>query len=439
MTDGARVEVVSTSSVERAAGWHRRRFAPPAANGHLSVWAVVRLRWWSLGLQGVAVALVAGGLPSDGSVFVMGACVGIGVVSNLFAPRVDAPSGRVVGALALLDVVLLTGLLSQMGGPSNPFSVVYLSYVMLAAIATSPGWTWSAVALSSVGFGLLFFISVPLPPELGGHAGHGEGQPYAAHLQGMWVAHTITSAVIARFVGRLSDALNREQQTRAQTSRMLGLATMAAGAAHEIGNPLGTIRVAASELERDLSREGAAPETLRDLALIGQEVRRAHRVLEHMSIGAGELRGEGPVPTDLATLLDTTVAALGVGADRVKIRVRPSAETVRWPLQAASQALTQLIRNAIEVSPPTQLVDIDVEVVDGAVDIVIRDCGPGMNEETLSRIGEPFFTTRPGEGQGLGVFISRSLVEHLGGRIEIDSALGKGTVARVWLPQQVGV
>ena len=421
-----------------AVGWSRRRFNAPEPGGHLSVLALVRLRWWSLALQGLAVALVVGGLPSDGSAVLTSVCVAVGVVSNLLAPRISAPPDRVVGILAVLDVALLTGLLSQTGGPSNPFSVLYLTYVMLAAIATSPLWTWSTVVLSSVGFGLLFFVSVPLPPELGGHAGH-DGQPYAAHLQGMWVAHTITAAVIAWFVGRLSHALNREQQTRAQTSRLLGLATLAAGAAHEIGNPLGTIRVAASELERDLAKEGVAEDALRDLALIDQEVRKAHRVLEHMSIGAGELLGEGPVPTNLATLLQTTVSGLGAGADKVAVTVRPQAETVRWPLQATSQALTQLIRNAVDVSPEPHPVTIHAQVADGVVDIVIRDQGRGMNEATLARIGEPFFTTRPGEGQGLGVFIARSLVEHLGGRIEIDSAMGQGTVARVYLPQEVGV
>ena len=421
-----------------ASGWHRRHFAAPESTGHLSVRAVVRLRWWALGVQAVAVGLVARVTPTHTAMAALVALVAVGVASNLAVLRLSRwPAVDVLGGLALLDVVLLTGLLGLTGGPANPFSVLYLTYVMLASIATNPAWTWSTVLLSSAGFGFLFFVSVPLPPELGGHTGHADGQPYGAHLQGMWFAHTVTAAVIARFVGRLSFALNRERETRAQTSRMLGLATLAAGAAHEIGNPLGTIRVAASELARDLKGVGASPDTVRDLDLIGEEVGRAHRVLEHMSIGAGELLGEGAVPTDLETWLRATVGALESN-DRVVLLRVPAGHTVRWPLQATTQAVTQLVRNAIDASKPDGAVDLTADLVDGGVQIAVADEGKGMSAATLSRIGEPFFTTRPGEGQGLGVFIARSLVEHLGGHVQIDSAEQQGTVARVWLPHEVG-
>lgn len=418
-------------------GWHRRRFAPTPSTGHLSVNAVVRLRWWAILVQVVAVssmtAIVA--MPNIWPALLI--MLGAAAVSNVALSRMEPiRPARVLGAFALLDVVLLTALLSLTGGPTNPFSVLYLIFVMLAAITTVPAWTWATVFASSAGFGLLFFVSVPLPPELGGHAGHGEGQPYAAHLQGMWLAHTVTAAVIARFVGRLSVALNREREHRAQTSRTLGLATLAAGAAHEIGNPLATIQVAASELEGELANSGASQDVLRDLDLIDREVRRAHRVLEHMSIGAGELVGEGPVATDLDDLMRGMVGQLGPRSSAVRIEPIERGQTVRWPIQATTQALTQLIRNAVLASPAERSVGVRAFVENDGVQIWVTDRGPGMPAETLERIGEPFFTTRPGQGQGLGVFIARSLVEHLGGAVEIDSAVGRGTIARVWLPRE---
>ncbi len=369
-----------------------------------------------------------------------------GAVSNVLVGGVGrwpglvptgGPSARVMGTLALFDVGLLTGLLSLTGGPTNPFSVLYLIYVMLAAIATTPRWTWSTVLASSAGFGLVFFVSVPLPAPLGGHTGAAEGHPYAAHLQGMWLALTVAAIVIARWVGGLAEVLRREQQMRAQTSKMLGLATLAAGAAHEIGNPLATIRVAASELERDLQRAGGDPEIVRDLALIGQEVERAHQVLEHMSVAAGELRGEGAVPTDLKSLLQDIVAQLGGSSDRIELSVMPPGLVVRWPTQAATQALTQLVRNAVQAAPSHESVALSARELDSGVAITVSDSGPGIEPEVLARLGEPFFTTRPGRGRGLGVFIARSLVEHLGGQVEVDSAVGKGTVVKLWLPTEV--
>ena len=427
---------VQVGAETQRAGWYQRRFVGLGRRDHLSVRTVCRLRWWALGLQSAAVAVCASFL-SPSIVAALGGLLGIGALSNLALGRIENASiVRALGATAVLDALLLTALLALTGGPTNPFSVLYLTYVMIAAISSNAAWTWTTVFTSSAGFGLLFFVSVPLPAALGGHAGPPHGQPYAAHLQGMWMAHTVTAAVIAWFVGRLATALSREQDMRAKTSRMLGLATLAAGAAHEIGNPLGTIRVAASELERELGQSGAPPETMRDLDLIGREVRRAHRVLERMSVGAGELLGEGPVPQRLDQVLAASIAALGAAGERISLNV-PADETVRWPVQATAQALTQLMRNAVEASPPGRDVDVQIRTIDDGVQITITDEGPGMDRDTLARIGEPFFTTRPGRGQGLGVFIARSLVEHMHGRIQIDSSEGQGTVARVWLPREI--
>jgi two-component system sensor histidine kinase RegB len=107
---------------------------------------------------------------------------------------------------------------------------------------------------------------------------------------------------------------------------------------------------------------------------------------------------------------------------------------VRWPVQAVSQALLQLVRNALDASAAGQAVEVSASPERGGVIIDVRDRGRGMLPSVLERAGEPFFTTRPGEGMGLGVFIAGSLVEHLGGQLRLDSVRGEGTLARVWLP-----
>lgn len=415
-----------------------RFFSSPPDEVEISIREVVRIRWAAIGVLAAAVAAGWGlrvALPAGALLAVLALAAG----TNFVLPRFEGHRPqRVLGVVLVLDVLFVTALLALTGGPVNPFSISYLIFVMLAAITTSSVWTWWVVGTSSAGFALLFFVSVPLPPELGGHsgAGHGGHQPYAAHLQGMWVAHTLTAIIIAAFVSRLSDSLRRERETRARTSRLLGLATLAAGAAHEIGNPLATIRLSASELKKDLAGAGASEEVLEDLELIDEEVDRAHRVLERMSIGAGELRGEAPVPTDLGALLDETIRGLGPLAERVQlVEVAPDLR-VRWPVEATVQALTQLLRNAVQASEAP--VRCEARPVDDGIAIDVVDRGAGMSREVLARIGEPFFTTRPGEGQGLGMFIARSLIEHLGGHIEVQSVLGKGTHVRVWLPSGVG-
>ncbi|MCG8425468.1 MAG: ATP-binding protein [Proteobacteria bacterium] len=419
-----------------------RHLAAPAlavSAEHLSVRELTRLRWLAIAAQAITIVAVDAvwgvALPTIPLLVILGSAA---VTNVVLSRRAGLASQRLVALTLLVDVALLTGVLALTGGPANPFSVLYLVHVMLAAIVTTSRWTWAVVAMSSAGFGLLFLVSVPLPPELGGHAMDMEHRPYSAHLQGMWLAYTLVAAVIAGFVSRLSTALRQERETRSRASRLLGLATLAAGAAHEIGNPLATIRVAASELKNDLAAAGASHEILDDLNLIDAEVNRAHDVLDRMSVGAGELAGEYPVATDLAQLLTETIRQLGPLGARVDIAEIPAGQTVRWPVQAATQALSQLVRNAVEASPAGTPVQCFARIAAEGVEIEVLDCGNGMTREVLDRIGEPFFTTRPHQGTGLGMFIARSLIEHLGGRIAICSSVGKGTRVSVWLPAGVG-
>lgn len=420
--------------------WARELVSPAQhAPESLSRRELARLRWLALGAQALTIIIAGGVWEVTWPYLPLLALLGLGVLTNLALPRIKTWSSlAVVGVTLLLDVALLTGVLALTGGPANPFSILYLVHVMLGAIATTAPWTWSVVGLSSLGFGLLFFVSVPLPQELGGHAMHAHHGAYSAHLQGMWIAYTLTAAVIAGFVSRLAQALRQERENRSRASQLLSLATLAAGAAHEIGNPLATIRVAASELERELARQGASADVLDDLELIGAEVARVHGVLNRMSQGAGELVGETPTATELAQLLARAVQQLGAAGQRVELHCDRPGQVVQWPVEAASQAIAQILRNAVEASPEGARVRCATRLEADGVEIEIVDVGTGMTEETLERMGEPFFSTKADRGTGLGVFIARSLIDHLHGRIVVQSSWGKGTRVRVWLPLGVG-
>lgn len=401
--------------------------------------ALIRLRWAAVLVLLVLVLLVtltwSAKLPLVGLFGILG----LTAVSNLVLPGlVRLGTERVVGGVVILDALLLTALLALTGGPANPFSVLYLIHVTLAATMTRPLWTWLVVAASSGGFALVFFFNIPLPPELGGHHHVMHHMSYSVHLQGMWVAYTLAAISIALFVSRLSEALRQEREEHGRAARLLGLATLAAGAAHEIGNPLATIRVAASELERDLQAAPIDREHLEDLKLINDEVRRAQGVLERMAVGAGELVGELPVPLELHALFEAALRPLGADRGRVAVNLAPDMPRVRWPVQATAQAFTQLFRNGLQASTPDAKMRCSAAEKDGGVALEFEDQGVGMSPQVLERIGEPFFTTRPDVGVGLGVFIARSLIEHLGGLFRVDSTEGKGTCVRVWLPREVG-
>ena len=170
---------------------------------------------------------------------------------------------------------------------------------MLAAVVLGAAWTWSLAGLSVA----CYVEPLPAPgARRRPRTSHGEGA-LSLHLWGMLVAFVVAALLTAYFVVRLSAAIERrdaeiaamrEQATR--TERLAALTTLAAGAAHELATPLGTIAIAATELERALARQDAGAAALRDDArLIRAEVERCRRILDQMASDAGETAGEAPV------------------------------------------------------------------------------------------------------------------------------------------------
>jgi two-component system sensor histidine kinase RegB len=103
-----------------------------------------------------------------------------------------------------------------------------------------------------------------------------------------------------------------------------------------------------------------------------------------------------------------------------------------------AQALRSLVTNAQDASPPRQPVVVRAAIEDRALAVEVRDRGQGMSSEVLQRVGEPFFTTKPpGRGMGLGLYLTRAVVERLGGELAIESHPPHGTVARVIVPAQI--
>ena len=414
---------------------------PPRSKGVLSIKRVVWLRWVAIAAKVVTIAGVSNVWRIDLPIWPLLGVFSLELLSNLWLyRRSGAASEHLLGSLMVFDVLMLTALLMLTGGPANPFSVLYLVSVMLAAIVSSMAWAWIVVGASSAGFAAMFFFYVPLPVELGGHSHHqvasGALHSYSAHLQGMWLAYAVAAGTIATFVSRLSLQLLREREEKAQHARLLGLATLAAGAAHEIGNPLATIRIVASELERELAACEVPKGIRNDLRLMNDEVTRAERVLRQMATGAGELAGECPATVDPETVIAEAASRADPVGNRVIIRRSDAVGEVRWPIQAVVQALTQIVRNGLQASPSNVAVNCELSAASHGIAIRVSDAGCGMSQQIIARIGEPFFTTRP-DGTGLGVFIAQTLFQRLGGSITFRSQVGKGTMVDIWLPAGV--
>ncbi|MEO1232457.1 MAG: HAMP domain-containing sensor histidine kinase [Myxococcota bacterium] len=343
--------------------------------------------------------------------------------AGVFARLRRSPSAR-AGRL-VFDALVLTAVLAVAGGSSNPFTLLYFVHVVVAAVTARPAATALVVFVSSAGYASLFLVEGP---------GNGAHHAFESHLQGMWIAFTLTAVLLGGFVSALGRALRQEREMRARAARHLGLTTLAAGAAHELGNPLGTIKLVAADLVRELDAAGSHPEWAGDARVILEEVERARGVLRGMASASGELLGEGLQPVSVDAFVASLRQRLEAEA-AVSITVEDGTNALRWPLESVRQCVAELIRNALDARRSAD-VEVRFRAVARDLEIQVVDDGLGIPAEDLPRVREPFFTTKEtGRGRGLGLFLAATVVEQLRGGLDIQSRPGAGTTVTVRLPR----
>jgi two-component system sensor histidine kinase RegB len=409
---------------------------------------LVRLRWGAVAAQAATVLVASIALGSDLPTATLAVAVGVTAASNValrvWLRTIQRVHRRIIGGVVLADAGLLTVLLYFSGGPSNPFSILYLVYVTLAALTLGASWAAAVVAVSATGYALLFFESVPIAAME--HTHHRGTSAYSIHLQAMWVAFTVTASLVAFFVARMQHALrDRDAQlahahrVAARAEKLASLTALAAGAAHELGTPLGTIAVAARELERALADVKDAGALAGDARLIRDEVDRCRRIVQEMSGRSGEAMGEAPEEVSIDALA-TEVRARTAARDRLVVRVDPALPSrVTVPGRGLTQALCNLVKNGLEASDGASddRIELSVRRAGASIHFEIADHGAGIEAADLSRVGEPFFSTKaPGKGMGLGLFLANAFAEKWRGRLVIESVRGRGTRARIELPAE---
>ncbi|MDO8944575.1 MAG: HAMP domain-containing sensor histidine kinase, partial [Desulfobacterales bacterium] len=323
--------------------------------------------------------------------------------SNMFlARRALAPGNAsrvsnsdLVAWAFVLDIGCLTGLLAMSGGPSNPFSLLYLVHITLAATILTKRWTWFLGFLATACFGLLFIAHRPVP-AFGVHH-HGDGP--SLHLLGMWAAFAVAAFLVALFSGKISELIRSHEESLrsmqielARKDRLASLVTLAAGAAHELGSPLGTIAVVAKDVETYAARQIDDRVVAEDCRLIRAEVDRCQAILANMSVQGAEPVGEAPGWTVPEVLLGDMEREFACGG-RLQIEIDASAAGAQLflPPRAMRQAVQALVKNALEAAAPAGMVRVLARRENDRLLIEVIDQGHGMTEDQLRRVGEPFF------------------------------------------------
>jgi signal transduction histidine kinase len=367
---------------------------------------------------GAVIALALSGAPKKQVVAI---AIGVSVVVSGFV--VEALRVRDAAHLrrSLLLTTLAIGVLSLgTGGVRSPFLPILLAPIGVALAAFGARRSNDALAALVIVLAALTAIPPPFPPIVA---------PLDRVLAAL--AMVVTVLLLRAGVGALSEAhakaaaaldLARDEVLAGSQARVQALSSMGAKVAHEIKNPLASVRGLV-----DLVADESEGRTRTRLEVVQREVARIETILSDYLSFARPLEDLKVERVELARIAEDVCAVVEArGAD---LEVRGEA-VIEGDPRRIKEALLNLVTNALEADAH----DIEIEIQPGAM-LIVRDSGRGLSREALARLGTPGFTTREG-GTGLGVVLARAAIAQHGGSIAFESAEGRGTVATIRLPEK---
>jgi two-component system sensor histidine kinase RegB len=410
---------------------------------HVRLDTLVRLRWLAAIGQTAAILVVRFVLDFDFPFWSCLAITTLAVLLNL-AVRLRFHSTQwlepgLAACLLGFDIAQLAGLLFLTGGLLNPFAFLFLGPVLISATALPQRFTVMLGAFAVFCATLLVFFHYPLPWD----SDDSLLLP-PIFMVGEWVSILLAIGFIGLYASqitdesqKLSDALAATELALAREHHLSQLDGLAAAAAHELGTPMSTIAVIARELERAIPADAPHGD---DVRLLREQATRCREILAKLT----ELSAtDQPFDrTPLTSLIEEVVAPhrnFGVAID-----VETPADRAREPATSRNPAilygLGNIIENAVDFARERVVVDADWTGDD--VVVTITDDGPGFLPEILSRIGEPYVSSRrqkpeinesEGTGLGLGFFIAKTLLERSGARLTYGNRrnAGQGAVIAV--------
>jgi two-component system sensor histidine kinase RegB len=393
---------------------------------------LLRLRWHAVVGQATAI----GAATWLGAKIPLAPLVGLAcllaasnAVMALRPGRIAAAGTAGLGFVLIADTIQLTLQLALAGGAANPFATLYLIEVLVAVLALSSRWIAGVATTAVLGYSALCVWSRPMI-----------GLSPFAEIAGRWSAVVIAVGIAAYMGIRIGATLREQARTTARSQRLAAraeklaaLSSLSAGAAHELGTPLGTIAIASSELESLI--ESAPEEALDGARTIRDEVDRCRAILDRMSGKAGTVVGELPEEISAAAVL--ALARYQIPAsERARVQVEGDLDCmVRCPVQSCAQVLSGLVVNGLQASEEGAPVVVRVRAEGRVLRFEVCDEGCGIAPELLVHVGEPFFTTKPpGKGMGLGLFLAQSFAELCSGELEIKPSELRGTRVSLNLP-----
>lgn len=418
-----------------------RTQALPGAPGRLRLRTLIRLRWFAIAGQATAVYVVDFVLGFELPLVLCLLAIAASIVVNLSLlvayPAAKLLSDRQASYYLAFDISQLAVLLYLTGGVENPFTILFLAPVTISAATLNVRHTIMLGALACALVSVLAVYHFPLPWR----ADDSLRLP-ATYLLGLWTALLLGIGFTAAFAWRvavegrrMSDALAAAQLVLAHEQQLTALGGLAAAAAHELGTPLATIQLVANELKRDLPENSPYAE---DIELINSQAIRCRDILGQLTMRQD---AEDAVYSrqSLRHLMDEIIERYA--GTSVEIAVHSDGEGPEpeiWRQPEIIHGLGCFLQNAGDFAHSQVLALLSWSPT--TITISFYDDGPGFTPDILSRLGEPYVTTRPrvttrsrssknrdrqgraDEGLGLGFFIAKTLLEHTGGVVVYGNA-----------------
>jgi two-component system sensor histidine kinase RegB len=442
---------VAPSGEVSAAKGPRRTFFQ-GTGGRVRLRTLTYLRWMAVGGQSGTLLLVyfAFGYPLPILYCTIAILVSaaLNILLTLRYPVSHRLSNREATFYLAFDVAQLAALLYLTGGIANPFALMFLAPVVIAATILNLSNTMILAFFAFAAVSVIGIWHRPLPwPET-----DALNLP-PLYQAGIWAALVLgigfTSVYawrIASESARMSAGLSATQLALSRERRLASIGALATAAAHELGTPLGTIAVVARELERALPENSPEAD---DARLLRSQAERCRAIIARLA---------HPEESTLASL---TRLPLGALLDDIASHHRDAVEVVVhiaesvgeepqvWRVPELLHGMGNILENAADFA--SERVTVEARWDAGSLYVTVDDDGPGFAPEIFEALGEPYVTSRPGhrapgetemmpeapidghEGMGLGFFIAKVLLEQTGGLVKATNPPGGGArVAVTW-------
>lgn len=349
----------------------------------------------------------------------------------------------------IIDVIGLASLLYFTGGAANPVAWFFLVPLIITATILPQDYTWYMVGLTSLCYTILIIYHIPLPDYYETATETNLPAPIALlqhkyihdlYVLIMWGGYLVVATFVAYFVVEMARTIREHDQKLAQAreqalrnERLIAMGTLAASAAHEMGTPLGTMAILAGELEREYPPD-KNPDLHQKMVILREQVDRCKTAFSAMSESAGELRAVSGSVMNIVQFLDELTQNWHSNRKNVVFHyvikgVEPTPNIIAD--NTLTHALINVLDNAADISP--KWVGLEADWNTTTVKLFITDHGPGFPQNIVDILGkEP--TTSNKLGMGVGLFLTRAIIERLGGSIHLGNAEHGGACIEIELP-----